>query len=117
MTRLVTDWQGSQTMTKDQAIKKLLNLAEHYFLDEDINACKLALEQPAQEPVAWIVNGSNLEWSIEPNWTDTEPLYTHPYQWQGLTDDEIKSFAEVWGVGTFAIKDIEATLKKKNYGS
>ena len=37
MTRLVTDWQGEQTMTKDEALKMAIKALE---------ACKEALEQP-----------------------------------------------------------------------
>ena len=58
MTRLVTDWQGSQTMTKDQALKIAIEALEDaqmmigdgassipdYFL-EQINACKQALKE------------------------------------------------------------------------
>jgi len=56
---------------------------------------KEALEQPAQEPVAWIdefgVIIRRLPIPIE-GITGTKfiPLYTHPHQWQGLTDDEIE---------------------------
>ena len=52
MTRLVTDWKGEQTMTKDEALKMaieaLLTGDQHA---DAINACKEALEQPAQDYV------------------------------------------------------------------
>ena len=81
-----------------------------------INACKLALEQPAQEPVAWMHRhaGEITEFNDFQSCQYCEPLYTHPYQvdldrqyhvgfddgyearfmsesksWQGLSDDEI----------------------------
>lgn len=62
-----------------------------------IQACKEALEQPTQEPVAWITEwdgqyskGKLLDWDklARGNAIHT-PLYTHPKEWQGLSDDEI----------------------------
>jgi hypothetical protein len=43
------------------------------------------------------------------------PVYLHPHQWQGLTDDEISQLF----VGHTAIdfaRAIEQALKEKNYG-
>jgi len=82
-----------------------------------INACKEALEQPegkeffergkeiarwadkqAQEPVGVVswhegaVMGSIFPSSNMPK--DGDKLYTHPHQWQGLTDDEIVDWFE-----------------------
>jgi hypothetical protein len=60
-------------------------------LDKAIDLVKEALEQPAQEPVAWQWFDSS-NFIKEKNDTDSDkwrPLYTHPHQWQGLTDDEI----------------------------
>jgi len=88
-------------------------------------------KQPAQEPVAWIKEfellymkahkaakimnwKTNLGLKPEP---DDVPLYTHPHQWQGLTDDEIK---EIWlklpqFPNHFDIsRAIEQALKEKN---
>ena len=42
MTRLVTDWKGEQVMNKDEALKLAIKALE---------ACKEALEQPAQDYV------------------------------------------------------------------
>jgi len=61
-----------------------------------LNACKEALEQPAQEPVAWIevidhhghkTSKVNL-FDKGLQLSDGTNLYTHPHQWQGLTDEE-----------------------------
>lgn len=44
-------------------------------------------------------------------------LYTHPAptkQWVGLSDDEMKSFIDVWGITKMSIQDLEASLKEKN---
>ena len=53
MTRLVTDWKGEQTMTKDEALKMAIEALEDSLTRQDvaINACKEALEQPAQDYV------------------------------------------------------------------
>ena len=57
---------GEELMTKDEALKmahkSFMQLNERHprkdngngYFDEEIQACKEALEQPAQEPVAWI---------------------------------------------------------------
>ena len=55
-------------------------------------------------------------------WDDCQPLYTHPKEWVGLTEEERK---EIWNVGEKkdqawralliqAIHNIEAKLKEKN---
>ena len=61
--------------------------------------CKEAIEQPAQDPVAWRVlldeAPQDTYWHYMTGRcpqcfkSSAEPLYTHPHQWQGLTDDEI----------------------------
>lgn len=43
-------------------------------------------EQLEQKPVAWILNGTNLVWSIYPDYVDVEPLYTRPTK--RLSDEE-----------------------------
>lgn len=93
---------------------------------EVIAMCKEALEQPAQEPVL-------IQWydEEEKEWENTDEryykhyeedghkirfLYTHPHQWQGLTDDEIlklKSMSDLGNWFTFA-RAIEQVLKEKN---
>jgi len=112
--------------TKDEALKMAINWFEggdFYYPEELLNACKEALEQPAQEPVAWIdefgVIIRKLPIPIE-GITGTKfiPLYTHPHQWQGLTDDEIRKltfdgFLDEYDK-VFA-NAIEAKLKEKNY--
>ena len=83
-------------MTKDEALKKLFDsINGDCYIGQDeerklVAKIKEALEQPAQEPVAWMYNGNLHEfnpsdWATEP----VTPLYPHPHQWQGLTDDEI----------------------------
>ena len=163
-------------MTKDEALKMaieklwacsmLMNLDHSDYLYEDViqalDACKEALEQPAQtyeqgfedgydnavklgkylnqtqEPVAWVCETTidNIKY-----WKEKTPddgieifcslnkendfnisLYTHPHQWQGLTDDEIdKVYCATYGTGSIDIdidfaRAIEAKLKEKNHG-
>ena len=90
------------------------------------------LEQPAQEPVAWMyeVNHTYTNFDTEEPPSDTYdedtlvPLYTHPRQWQGLTDDEIDAAADetdkVFATSIFWVKEfaraIEQALKEKNHG-
>jgi len=84
------------------------------------DACKEALEQPTtQEPM--IVKQDNgillkLGYDDLPNGT---PFYTHPKQWQTLSDDEIWDIANFlgknkeWDSVMFA-KTIEKVLREKN---
>jgi hypothetical protein len=112
-------------MTKDKALHKALKVLnclnndrvyETAWVKGAINACEEALEQPAQEPVAWMHRhaGEITEFNDFRSCQYCEPLYTHPHQvdldaeyskgfdagyearfesepksWQGLTDDEI----------------------------
>jgi len=118
------------TTTKDEALKMAIKEFEEAndFMwcerlctpyDEVINACKEALEQPAQEPVEQkkIIGWRTEDYLSETddpamarNWechykmlpifegdlnTKLVPNSSHPHQWQGLTDDEIgKLFSE-----------------------
>ncbi len=100
------------------------------YFDKEINACKEALEQPAQEPVAEYVGMGKIKWiypAAEGRMKDGDKLYTHPHQWQGLTDDEIdqiiddvfsKSAIEKNGVKTCSVHEgfraVEQALKEKN---
>jgi len=82
-----------------------------------INACKEALEQPAQEPVGVVswhegtVMGSIFPSSNMPK--DGDKLYTHPKEWQGLSDYEIEE-AFVHTLPYEYGRAIEAKLKEKN---
>jgi hypothetical protein len=113
-------------MTKDEALKMAIEVlwsVEEYdktgvnISKKAINACKEALKQPAQEPVAWIDDDVIVENKWECYSKNPEPLYTHPHQWQGLTDDEIDKIIEkhklMWMTTDFA-RAIEQALKDKN---
>jgi hypothetical protein len=112
------------------AIEALEMHVPYYVKDrgcEAINACKQALEQPAQEPVGWMMvhrepehgaayltfNKPTREQKISHH---PYELYTHPHQWQGLTDDETenilhKHYPDEWKDFAHAI---EQALKEKN---
>ncbi len=100
-----------------------------------IQACIDALEQPAQDPVAYIYQNNagypSLMWnplcvyeyeSITLKQPKI-PLYTHPHQWQGLTDDEIHNVADTIDNIEYACeyinviefsRAIEKKIKEKN---
>ena len=75
------------------------------------------------EPFAWFryQQGDRIYYDSK-KWDDCQPLYTHPKEWVGLTEEERK---EIWNVGEKkdqawralliqAIHNIEAKLKEKN---
>ena len=124
-------------MTKDEALKMALLALEmyvpYYIKDggcKAIKACKEALEQPAQEPVAWmndIAYSDEID-NLPANRGEIIPLYAHPApSWQTnkefvlLSDDEIMNIARE----SYMSRDggdikfgraIEQALKEKNNG-
>lgn len=85
-------------------------------------------EQPAQEPVVW-ANKKEITVRGDENpccgffKSDycTIPLYTHPHQWQGLTDDDVIEICSTWNElngSSYAdlCRAIEQALKEKNHG-
>ena len=115
-------------MTKDEALHKALKVLnclnndrvyETAWVKGAINACEEALEQPTQEPVAWMhcVDEDITEFNDFQACPKCEPLYTHPKEWQGLCNDEINLIYPCTG-GEYDFKDIaraiEAKLKEKN---
>ncbi len=142
--------------TKDEALKMAIealdkepqSMEDFEAKEKAINACKEALEQPppkvepfdvwagtkpqlAQEPVLYI-DQSGLDghatWAQPNACQDTDiALYTHPHQWQGLTDDEIYKMADEAYINVELIQGkgivfdrlkfyraIEQALKEKN---
>ena len=105
------------------AIEALEDFSTQYArLEPIINACKEALEQPAQEPVGFV---SSLPIIIpqairsDKNEALNIPLYTHPHQWQGLTDDDVIEICSTWNElngSSYAdlCRAIEQALKEKN---
>jgi hypothetical protein len=93
------------------------------FHKKAINACKEALEQPAQEPHYY---AHRLERCLEDLPSEHITLHrefisdvaktirnTHPHQWQGLTDDEIEKIDDETILATEFARAIEAKLKEK----
>ena len=94
-----------------------------------IQACKEALEQPTQEPMAYYKewedkSGKHKDIKFEQT-EGYSPLYTHPKEWQGLSDEKLlkllKSIDQSterlpMGFKLFA-RAIEAELKEKNNAS
>jgi len=112
-----------------QALKSLLARAKRGDgAPETVAALRAALEQPEQEPVAWMVytlDGKSAFVTDNPaDFSDQHkalPLFTHPprREWQGLTDTEIGMLYVEWdatpgvSMADFA-RAIEAALKEKN---
>jgi hypothetical protein len=103
----------------EEATRSCNNIDEQRALDALM--CE-ALAQPAQEPVAWMLEqGAYIEFERMDyhNGDEWTPLYTTPPQrpWVGLTDEEI---AQTLGITTYltaVIRDaraIEQLLKEKN---
>ena len=95
---------------------------KHYAeYDAAITALKAALEQPEQEPFAWMSIGGSI-WRNKGR-DDDIPLYTHPprREWRGLTDEEIRDGQEQlptedlcgWSFRK-GVEFAEAKLKEKN---
>ena len=76
--------------------------------------------QTTQEPVAWMhcVDEDITEFNDFQACPKCEPLYTHPKEWQGLSDDEILDIKVKAGLGNWYdfSHAIEAKLKEKNNG-
>jgi len=114
-----------------KALESLFTLQMDYVLleqrEDAITALRAALEQPEQEPVAWMTprkdiitcNGAGTRFS---DWT---PLYTHPprREWRGLTEEELR---RLWRKSPFrgnggqidwfteGARVAEAALKERN---
>lgn len=112
-------------MTKDEALKMAIEALEFikdggFYTGEDdcIEACKAALEQPSQEPVAWMHRhaGEITEFNDFQSCQYCEPLYTHPApSWQGLSGEELENIKDEVKSGWYDFaRAIEQALKEKN---
>ena len=80
--------------------------------------------RPTQEPVLYIDEGGldgHATWAQATRCQATDiALYTHPKEWQGLSDDEIWDIANFlgknkeWDYPVMVAKTIEKALKEKN---
>ena len=126
-------------MSKDEAFNRCWSkyCKEHSwnYMDEELSSdlayyfWKSALEQPTQEPVAWMETykgePNNLEFTKAKldGWSENKeivPLYTHPKEWQGLSDVELSLLAEEYtGADGLDVVDygyaIERALREKNH--
>lgn len=133
-------------MTKDEALKMAIEALEQYIgvvqhkvnaetwgdiedggkpAIKAIQACKDALKQQPQAPVAWMSEGGVFTRTKDhaESWSNhggkVTPVYTHPApSWQGLSDDEIDKLYADWERGqtdylNYA-RAIEQALKEKN---
>ena len=94
-------------MTKDEALKmaiEAMTSPNNLSFLMAITACKEALEQPAQEPVAWMDSEGRFRLDFRTEIVRSIaavnkeiPLYTHPApSWQGLSDDEKLAIIRKW---------------------
>jgi hypothetical protein len=119
-------------MTKDEALKMALRWITDVSTnneDEVIKAIEEALAtnkesslvQPAQEPVAWMMErrddelmGAYLQFELPTRKQKIShhptPLYTYPHEWQGLTAKEIASIP----LDEHTVQTVEKILKRKN---
>ena len=90
------------------------------------------LQQPKQEqvkPVAWGMETDGLIYDVicpaeheREEGEYTIPLYTHPKEWVGLTEEDLKPICDEWRIvyGTWThdfAREIETKLKEKNHGN
>ena len=112
-------------MTDREAIRQASILVTVLLTDEIITKkeaeiLRQALQQPAQEPVAWISEDGILSRSkkfFDNNKIKYSPLYTAPpkREWVGLTDEEEIELDQKYGDDFNAYIDArDAKLKEKN---
>ena len=114
-------------MDKDEALKMAIEAMKWLRMRSPIiyeeleaeKACKEALAQPAQEPVAWMTVDYDAGFKEIKVWQEpisnrSIPLYTHPApSWQGLTSEEIRSL-DLDNDVISVIFQTEKLLKEKN---
>ena len=75
----------------------------------------ITMSEDTDKPYAWQAVGGTI-WNHKTS-EDDRPLYAKPFEWQGLTDDEVN---EVYAAGDAyrirIVRLIEAKLKEKNGG-
>jgi hypothetical protein len=77
------------------------------------------MEIEMNEPFAWFryQQGDRIYYDSK-KWDDCQPLYTHPKEWVGLTDEEITELRlktlDAVATNQEVYRAIEAKLKEKN---
>jgi hypothetical protein len=113
--------QGGCTDSNDGTVEAIT-----VWCPEVIEALRAALEQPEQEPVAWLktmYSGTRPMLEVDHLRKDTStPVYTHPprREWQGLTEEDMEDLLPLYSDPSantemleFAAA-IEVKLKEKN---
>ena len=119
-----------------EALEPMQNDRDDTAIQRAITALRAALEQPEQEPVAWM--DPNRGEVCRAHWLESHaperdvdrfscPLYTHPprREWRGLTDEQLLYvYNELpnWGMDMDSLspklkqfaRAIEAALKERN---
>jgi hypothetical protein len=84
-----------------------------------ITNLKAALEQPEQEPVAWMTPGQDLHLNNGEKFrfSDWTPLYTHPprREWRGLSEEEFGHIYVRSATHEEFARAIEQALRSKNH--
>ncbi len=121
--------EGLVALGKDHTLRLY---AEREALPLVVPSLRAALEQPEQEPVAWMTPGQDLHLNNSERFrfSDWTPLYTHPprREWRGLTEEETQSVIQLEREKRFQRRPplplsmtelshaIEAKLKELNHG-
>ena len=97
-------------------------ISNRWLEEHEARLNRLEQSSLVQEPVAWMhrVDEDITEFNDFQACPKCEPLYTHPKEWQGLSDDEIEEALSgtdpnfIHGSCTQGILWAEAKLKEKN---
>ena len=96
-------------------------ISNRWLEEHEARLNRLEQSSLVQEPVAWMhrVDEDITEFNDFQACPKCEPLYTHPKEWQGLSDVELSLLAEEYtGADGLDVVDygyaIEAKLKEKN---
>ena len=123
--KMTKDWEGFESPHEHKVPAEALEQPTNMVtipLDKLEDMQRRLKEQPTQEPM--IIKQDNgmvlkLGYDDLPNGT---PFYTHPKEWQGLSEDEIWDIANFlgknkeWDYPVMFAKTIEKALKEKNNG-